>query len=127
MMQRSDAVTILVVDDDPAMRMIVSLSLRLCGYVVIVADNGEQALGVAQANPHIRVMILDVVMGGLSGAELAARLTRIVPAAAVLFCSGHAASALTRYGIDPASPNFLQKPCSGTALQQKIEELMLAF
>jgi len=123
-MQQADASTILVVDDDPAMRMIVSLSLRLCGYVVIAADNGEQALDVAQANPRIRVIILDVVMCGLAGAELAARLTRILPAAAVLFCSGHAPSALTRYGIDPASTNFLQKPCSGSVLQQKIEELM---
>jgi len=126
-MQQSYFGTILVVDDDPAMRMIVSLSLRLCGYIVIAADNGEQALGVAQANPHIRVLILDVVMRGLAGAELAARLTRILPSAAVLFCSGHAPSALTRYGIDPASPNFLQKPYSGSVLQQKIEELMPAF
>jgi CheY-like chemotaxis protein len=125
-MQSSDAPTILVIDDDPAMRMIVSLSLKLCGYVVIAAGNGEEALGVAQANPRIRVIVLDVVMSGLSGTELAARLTAIVPAATVLFCSGHAPSALKRYGIDPASANFLQKPCSGIVLQQKIEELMLA-
>ena len=122
-MQRPDA-TILVVDDDAPMRMIVSLSLKLCGYLVIVAGNGQEALGLAQANPHIRVIVLDVVMSGLAGTELAARLTEILPTAAVLFCSGHAPSALTRYGIDPASANFIQKPCSGPALQQKIEELM---
>jgi CheY-like chemotaxis protein len=128
-MQRSDAAasTILVVDDDPAMRMIVSLSLKLYGYVVIVAGTGEEALGVARANPRIRVIVLDVVMSGLAGTELAARLTGILPAAAVLFCSGHAPSALTRYGIDPASANFLQKPCSAPVLQQKIEELMPAL
>lgn len=126
-MQPAQAATVLVVDDDAAMRMIVSLSLKLCGYVVIVAGNGQEALGLAQANPHIQVIVLDVVMSGLAGTELAARLTEIVPAAAVLFCSGHAPAALARYGIDPASANFLQKPCSGPALQQKIEELMPAL
>ena len=126
-MQRPDTATILVIDDDAAMRMIVSLSLKLCGYVVIVAGNGEEALGVAQANPDIRVIVLDVVMAGLAGIHLAARLTEILPGAAVLFCSGHAPSALTRFGINPASSNFLQKPCSGPALQQKIEELMPAL
>ena len=126
-MEPPDTATILVIDDDAAMRMIISLSLQLCGYVVIVASDGEEALRLAQANPHIRAIVLDVVMSGLAGTQLAARLTEILPAAAVLFCSGHAPSALTRFGIDPASPNFLQKPCTGPALQQKIEELMPAL
>jgi CheY-like chemotaxis protein len=123
-MQQPDTSTILVVDDDAPMRMIVSLSLKLCGYIVLAAGNGQEALGLAQANPHIRVIVLDVVMAGLAGTELAARLTEILPMAGVLFCSGHAQSALTRYGIDPASIHFIQKPCSGSALQQKIEEVM---
>lgn len=119
------AVTVLIIDDDPAMRMIGSLSLKLCGYEVLVAANGEEALAHTRRHPEIRVIILDVVMAGLSGAELAARLTESLPGVAILFCSGHPATALARYGIDPSSSNFLQKPCRPPELQQKIEELLV--
>jgi len=122
-----ESTTILVVDDDPAMRMIVSLSLRLYGYVVLAAASGGEAIVIARQHHEIRLIVLDVVMMGLAGAELAEQLVRIVPAAVVLFCSGHVSSALTRYGIDPTASNFLQKPCSASVLQQKIEELMPAF
>jgi two-component system, cell cycle sensor histidine kinase and response regulator CckA len=120
----ADSTTVLVIDDDAAMRLIVSLSLRLGGYKVLVAANGEEALALTREHPDIRVIILDVVMAGLSGAELAARLTERLPGVAILFCSGHPASALNRYGIDPGSVNFMQKPCSAPALKQKIDELL---
>ena len=118
--------TVLVIDDDPAMRMIVSLSLKLCGYVVLVAGNGEEALAAARVHPDIRVVVLDVVMSGLAGKELAEQLAKVLPGMAILFCSGHPASALARYGIDANSANFLQKPCRAPELEQKIEELMAA-
>ena len=116
--------TVLVVDDDPAMRTIVSLSLKLYSYVVLVAGSGEEALRVARDHPEIRVIILDVVMSGLAGTELAAQLKTSLPGAAILFCSGHPASALARYGVEANPANFLQKPCRALELQQKIEELM---
>ena len=120
----AEAATILVIDDDSAMRMIVSLSLKLYGYRVLVAGGGEEALSVAHGHPEIRVIILDVVMSGLAGKELAAQLKISLPSAAILYCSGHPSSALTRYGVDASSGNFLQKPCRAPDLQQKIEELM---
>jgi CheY-like chemotaxis protein len=116
--------TILVIDDDSAMRTIISLSLKLYGYVALVAGNGEEALRIAREHPEVRVVILDVVMSGLAGKELASQLKVSLPDAAILFCSGHPASALAGYGVDADSTNFLQKPCSAPALQQKIEELM---
>ena len=120
----SEPTTLLVVDDDPAMRMIVSLSLKLYGYVVLVAASGEEAVALAKKHPEIRAIVLDVVMTGLAGAELATELEKSLPGAAILYCSGHAASALSRYGVDAGSSNFLQKPCRAPDLQEKIEELM---
>jgi two-component system cell cycle sensor histidine kinase/response regulator CckA len=121
----SDVTTVLVVDDDPAMRMIVSLSLKLYGYVVLVAASGEEAVALAQQHQEIRVIILDVVMSGLAGIELATQLENSIPGAAILYCSGHPQSALSRYGVDLSSTNFLQKPCRAADLQEKIEELMM--
>ena len=118
------AQSILVVDDDPSMRTILSFSLKLFGYVVLMAGNGDEALTVALEHPEIRLIMLDVVMGGLSGKELAEQLKAALPKAAVLFCSGHPASAMVRYGIDVSAGNFLQKPCQPPELQRKIEELL---
>jgi len=120
----SGSATVLVIDDDPAMRMIVSLSLKLYGYTVLVAASGEEAVALAQKHPDIRVIVLDVVMSGLAGVELAAELESNLPAAAILYCSGHPAASLSRYGVDATSANFLQKPCRAPDLQEKIEELI---
>jgi two-component system cell cycle sensor histidine kinase/response regulator CckA len=125
-MHDTAANTILIVDDDPAMRMIVSLSLKLYGYIVLVAASGEEALAVAQDHEEIRVIVLDVVMTGLAGIELATELEKSIPGVAVLYCSGHPASAMSRYGVDATSTNFLQKPCRPPDLQEKIEALMRA-
>jgi CheY-like chemotaxis protein len=116
--------TILIIDDDPAMRTIVSLSLKLYGHLVFAAGSGDEALGLAREHPEIRAVVLDVVMSGLAGKELAAQLKINLPDAAILFCSGHPASALARYGVDADSDNFLQKPCSAPELQRKIEDLI---
>ena len=118
--------TVLVIDDDPAMRMLMSFSLQRSGYVAVTADTGEAGVGLAQQNSDIRVIICDVVMPGLSGTELAARLKEILPGAAMLFCSGHPASALTGYGVDADSANFLQKPYGAADLERKMEELLAA-
>jgi len=116
--------TVLVIDDDPSMRTIVSLSLKLYGYLVLVAENGEEAVRLAREHPEIQAIVLDVVMPGLAGKELAAQLKNSLPNAAILFCSGHPASSLARYGVEANPANFLQKPCRPQELQQKIEELM---
>ena len=118
--------TILVIDDDPSMRTIVSLFLKLYGYLVLVAENGEEAVRLARDHPEIQAIVLDVVMPGLVGKELAAQLKNSLPNAAILFCSGHPASALARYGVEANPASFLQKPCRPQELQHKIEELMAA-
>ncbi|HYJ04259.1 MAG TPA: response regulator [Chthoniobacterales bacterium] len=116
--------TILVVDDDSAMRTILGFTLGSFGYIALVAGDGEEALQVARKHPEIRMIILDVVMRGLSGKRLAEQLQIDLPKAAILFCSGHAAEALSLHGIVATSVHFMQKPCQPGALQRKIEELL---
>jgi CheY-like chemotaxis protein len=120
----SVSATILLIDDDAAIRTIVGLALKRYGHLVLVAGSGEEALRLVRNHAEIQVIILDVILPGIAGQELAAQLKTTLPDAVILFCSGHAASALARYGVDPDGANFLQKPCRAPELQEKIEELM---
>jgi CheY-like chemotaxis protein len=116
--------TILVVDDDPAMRTILSLSLKAFGYLVLVAGDGEEALEITRAHPEIRLVMLDVVMSGLSGKMLADQLKANLPRSSILFCSGHPAAAMSRHNIDLRFEHFLQKPCRPPELKSKLEEML---
>jgi CheY-like chemotaxis protein len=116
--------TILLIDDDPAMRTILSFSLMAFGYLALVAANDQEALQITRDHPEIRLVMLDVVMPGLSGKKLAEQLKVNLPDCAILFCSGHPASAMLRYDIDVTTAHFVQKPCPPLELERKIEELL---
>ena len=120
----AEPATILVVDDDSAMRMILGVTLEAMGYRVLVAGEGDAALEIARDHPEIRLVMLDVVMAGLSGKELAEQLKASLLHCSVLFCSGHPAPVMARYGIDLQVEHFLQKPCLPLKLGRKIEELL---
>jgi CheY-like chemotaxis protein len=116
--------TILVIDDDPAMRTILNFSFTALGYIALVAGDGEEALQIALDHPEIRLIMLDVVMSGLSGKKLAKQLKANLPESSVLFCSGHPAEVMSRHDIDLRFEHFLQKPCGPIELKQKLEELL---
>lgn len=116
--------TILIIDDDAAMRTILSFTLKAFGYLTFAAADGEEALQIARDHPEIRVIILDVVMTGLSGKTLADQLKARLPQSSLLFCSGHPPEAMSLHGVDLASAHFMQKPCRPPELQRKIEELL---
>jgi CheY-like chemotaxis protein len=116
--------TILVVDDDPAMRTILSFSLKAFGYLVLIAGDGDEALEITRAHPEIRLIMLDVVMSGLSGKTLAEQLKANLPRSSILFCSGHPAAAMSRHDIDLRVEHFLQKPCRPPELKSKLEEML---
>jgi CheY-like chemotaxis protein len=108
---RSDATQsahILVVDDDPDVRWITAEDLREIGYTVTEADSGRAALAILERDEPYDLMIVDLVMTGLSGADTArlARLTR--PNLRVLFCSGYAD--LPRFEADVDNAVLLNKP-----------------
>lgn len=116
--------TILVVDDDPAMRTILSFSLKAFGYLVLMAEGGDEALEITRAHPEIRLVMLDVVMSGLSGKTLAEQLKANLPRSSILYCSGHPAASMSRHDIDLRFEHFLQKPCRPPELRSKLEEML---
>jgi CheY-like chemotaxis protein len=117
---------ILMVDDDPLLRMLFDRYLTLLGYTPLFASDGEEALSIARETPMIRLIILDVVMPGLSGQQLAQQLVAILPGAPILFSSGHPVNALARLGIDIKGAQFMQKPCRPLELKQRLSEMLAA-
>jgi CheY-like chemotaxis protein len=117
-------VTILVIDDDAAMRTILNFSLMALGYLVLGAGSGDEALRITRNHPEIRLIIFDVVMSGLSGKALAEQLKANLPQSSILFCSGHAAATMSRHDIDLRVEHFLQKPCRPPELKSKLEEML---
>jgi CheY-like chemotaxis protein len=118
--------TILVIDDDPALRMLFERYLTAFGYQPLLACDGEEALRLAEITPEIRLVICDLVMSGSSARVVAEQLRAVLPHAAVIFCSGHPPSALARLGIDLQGAQFMQKPCRPLELQQRVAAMLAA-
>jgi two-component system cell cycle sensor histidine kinase/response regulator CckA len=117
--------TILLVEDEPAVRQSEREFLSLNGYVVLEASDGDDALYLAaEFKAPIHLMISDVVMPRMGGAKLAGQLRALRPDVKVLFVSGYAeATVLRQEGID-LSTSFLQKPFSLKTLARKIREVI---
>jgi len=117
--------TVLVVEDEEALRKVAELILVRDGYTVLIASSGDEALSLAKDFPKpIDLIATDVVMPGLGGRDLARRLIAMHPNAKVLFMSGYTDDAMLRHGIPEPGTAFLQKPFSGPALTQKIREIL---
>jgi CheY-like chemotaxis protein len=101
--------TILVVDDEPAVRAIAARILRREGYTVLEAGSGEEALQLASAH-GISLLLTDALMPRMSGVALAARVHQLKPALPVIFMSGYDAGILRDEGIGGHDPVFLAKP-----------------
>lgn len=119
-----NALVVLVVDDDAAMRTLLEIYLKSLGYQPLMARDGDEAVRLAQTNPDIRVMIMDVVMSGLSGQRLVDAVKTALPGLRILFCSGHSARAVANSGIDMTQGLFMQKPCRPLDLKHSLELLL---
>jgi two-component system, cell cycle sensor histidine kinase and response regulator CckA len=115
--------TVLVVEDEPAVRELAARVLRTLGYTVLEATNGEDALQVVAAYTGvIQLLLADVVMPQLGGKVLAARLVELCPDIKVLFMSGYTANAIVHHGRLDEGVAFLQKPFTPAALARKVRE-----
>jgi PAS domain S-box-containing protein len=115
--------TILVAEDDTAVRVWVEAVLKAQGYTVLAAANPEDALAVAADRPAA-LLLSDVVMPGFSGWELYERVRKLRPGIRALFMSGFADDAtLQRAVLDTDTP-FLQKPFTGTELARKVRDVL---
>jgi PAS domain S-box-containing protein len=116
---------ILVVEDDEALRESISTFLDLHGYKVLEASNGVEALSIAgQHAESIQVLITDMILSKMRGAEVAQEVAKISPQVVTLFMSGYTDREVIDY--DPASSTvgFLQKPFALQTLLQKLREMI---
>ncbi len=117
---------ILIVEDEEALRESLSIYLVLHGYKVLGASNGAQAVDIAnQYEGAIRVLITDMILPKLSGAEVAREVARTSPHAVTLFMSGYTDRALTDYDEATSTARFLQKPFGLQTLLQKLREMIV--
>ncbi len=117
--------TLLLVEDEDAVRTLARLTLQRYGYTVLEASHGEEAIRVA-TNHHqtIHLLVTDVVMPGMGGRVLAERLLSLHPEMKVLYLSGYTDDAVVRHGILHEEVNFLQKPFSPDALAHQVREVL---
>ena len=113
---------VLVVEDDERVRRITSSLLRRSGYEVLEAPDGFLGLEIARGE-RIDVLLTDVVMPGMDGKALAARVLEVQPSIAILFMSGYAEQ-LTTSDIQASGVGFIQKPFSREELEEKLQEVM---
>jgi len=114
--------TVLLVEDDAAVREIVVLLLRDMGCSVLIADSGPAALEIFAREPGIDLLFTDMMMpGGMTGLELAARLRATRPLLRVLYTSGYAPQAAAdRLTIEHPNDFWLAKPYRKQALRDAV-------
>ncbi|HEY2406514.1 MAG TPA: PAS domain-containing protein [Polyangiaceae bacterium] len=117
--------TVLLIEDDPAVRQLTARILRAQGYTVLVATHGDEAIEVASHHPsRIDLFLSDVVMPGSSGPSVIEQLSQGNPHAKVLFVSGYTGSEFSRMGLDAASFQFLPKPYSTEELARRVRQVL---
>jgi signal transduction histidine kinase len=115
--------TILVVDDDAAVGIVVRRILESQGYSVIEAHGGEEALRrCADSGKPVDLVLSDVVMSEMNGPELARRLKTVRPACKILFASGYAEGATTE--VSALKGHFISKPFSVEDLIKKVRQIL---
>jgi len=117
--------TLLLVEDESAVRHPACEFLKKCGYDVIDAKDGLQAIDAASKHSGpIHLMVTDVVMPGMSGGQLAEVFGDVRPEMKVLFVSGYAEKVVLNHQIMDTRSNFLQKPFTLVSLALKIREVL---
>ena len=117
--------TILVVEDEVALRNVARRVLREAGYNVLAAADGEEALRTfALHASKIGLVLTDVVMPGMSGKVLADRLAEEHPETKVLFMSGYTDDAIVHHGVLDPAVHFISKPFTSATLRQKVREVL---
>jgi len=117
--------TVLVVEDEPAVLTLSRRALEAHGYVVLAATDAAAAMRIVERHGGtIHLLVTDVVMPGLSGRELADRLTSRRPGIRVLYMSGYPGDAVVQHGALPLGSAFLQKPFSADGLARKVRDVL---
>jgi signal transduction histidine kinase len=117
--------TVLLVEDDPGVRKIANRILSGRGYRVLEAAEGDEALNiVSQHQDTIHLLLSDVVLPGLSGRELAARIREQRPGIRVLFASGYTDDVILQHLLEAGDEAVLQKPFTEADLSRKVRAVL---
>jgi signal transduction histidine kinase len=117
--------TILLTEDEPAIRSVASRVLQKHGYTVLEAADGCEALALCrQYQGIIHLLLTDIVMPNVSGPDLGARVRALRPDTRVLFMSGYTDDAMVRHGILKGRVPFLHKPLTPTSLLEKVRDVL---
>lgn len=116
--------TILVVDDDKAVRELICLMLESEGYEVFSAEGGRQAISIAvKPEVNIDILITDILMPHMHGKELANRICAIRPFIKVLFVSAYTAEILSTHNLCPDGADFIKKPFTKELMMERISRV----
>jgi CheY-like chemotaxis protein len=116
---------IIIAEDEPMVRGIMARTLRDCGYGVLEAADGREALDlVAGQDGRISLIVADVVMPDMGGRVMAAELARRWPHVPVLFTSGYTGLDVVRRGLLEEGREFIQKPLAPEELARKVREMV---
>jgi len=117
--------TILLVEDEPIVRDLAIKLLKRLGYHVLHAENGGEALLLAEKYTEtIHLLLTDVIMPGMNGRQLSERVKLIHPEMKVLFTSGYTENVIVHHGMVEQGIQFIGKPYSPIALAKKIREIL---
>ncbi|MCF8503065.1 MAG: response regulator, partial [Rhodospirillum sp.] len=116
--------TILLVEDEDAVRVFGSRALRNKGYTVLEARSGEGAMDVLEAGEVIDLLITDMVMPGMDGATLAVKARENRPGLRIILISGYSEDVIKGDVVDQPNTHFLPKPFSLKALAEKVREVL---
>jgi two-component system cell cycle sensor histidine kinase/response regulator CckA len=117
--------TILLVEDQRAVRTFTKAALMQYGYHVLEASSGSEAVDVAEKyTGEILLVLTDVVLPGMNGKDLSDRLKELRPNLKVLFVSGHTADVITHRGVLNRGVAFLPKPFSPGELAAKVRSVL---
>jgi CheY-like chemotaxis protein len=121
---RGGTETILLAEDEEAIRALAGRILIEFGYTVLVARNGEEAIEMFRGKKEIVLAVLDVVMPKKGGKEAFEEMQKENPELKVIFMSGYSANAIHESFVLTAGMPFLQKPFSPTTLARKVREVL---
>ena len=117
--------TILLVEDEEALRKVGIRSLTGAGYTVLPASDATEAIRISgQFDKEIHLLLTDVILPGMNGTALAREIQEKHPKIRVLFMSGYTQDTIAHHGILDAGTNFLPKPFMSADLRKKVREVL---
>jgi CheY-like chemotaxis protein len=115
---------VLVVDDEPEIRKLVTAMLARNGYRVLSADSGENALKLFRSNPDTDLLLTDVVSPGMSGPMIADQVAALKPDIKVLFMSGYDGTQVVQRYVVEKGYSLLTKPFTMEQLEAKVRAVL---